>query len=214
LFGDEYERTVAETAVMVDEEGDSETYPIYTYDYMQSSVWHAKLNHLFSLLDLKAKVGSVLYNLSEFQIQYLLAKLDPRLLKFQLSCWWSDAEDTWCNECSKCTRIAFMCGALNIPLPEGLKPFDPALATNGRACFAVTCGCEADPAAHGADISGIGPFLDQCYTAGVNKLKGDPFEPVDRLRKIQPEDPIHPHITLAWHDRLNSLLADHPLGKV
>ena len=141
VLGDEYDCYIEDALII-----DGQSSKVFTLDYHQSNLAHAKMNRLFKLLDVPKRVTSLLTNLNEFQIQGLLAKMAPELLNYQASCWFSSNAKFWCNSCSKCSRISLMFDALKLPMPSGLKPpAEQAVVADGPSLFAVdvTANCQS-----------------------------------------------------------------------
>jgi hypothetical protein len=187
-------------------------------DYPQSSIWHARLNWLLKGLGLEQRLGSVLYNLTEFQVQWLLFKFKPEVLDFQNSCWYVGTGDSWCNNCPKCERIAFMRTAMGLPLPPGLNPInlEEMQSKSGRSLFAVDLG-----GGQYTEANKIAQILDACYDAAIPRIEdsllhariGIDAPKVEAMRYLQPEDIYHPML-LPAHVALEIELAleDHPLA--
>lgn len=182
VYGDEYERTYVDHIKYKDQ-----SFPVYTMDYPQSTVWHAKMNHLMQELDLPYKQTSVLFNLNELQIQKLLVELEPKVARLQTSCWHGTDETPWCNECFKCFRIAFMRKALRLQLPKGLNPpnFKRKVSeVNSRSAFSIDM--------LDTNTSPVKEMLDKNFTTALSILIGFP----DRLDlgSLQPSDSLHPNL--------------------
>lgn len=203
IYGDEYERSF-ESKVFVDDT----PAPNYTLDYVQNAIWHAKVNSFMEVVGLPNRMSSILFNLSEFQVQWLLAKLAPELLDIQTSCWYGTDDEPWCNDCSKCSRVSFMRQAMFLPLPEGLKPYRGQLS-NGRQAFAVDLGA-------GNVWSGdspVGAFLDKSFEIALHNIHDNARIGLDRMLKLQPFDQFHPNILRQdWIPVIEQSLANHPLS--
>lgn len=131
ILGDEYDCHIEDTLQMRREaldgkqlEGWTTASPVYTLDYHQSPIAHAKMNCLFTKLGLKHRIVSLITNIGEYQVQGLLGKLAPELLQYQVSCWFSSNKQLWCNDCSKCSRVALLRDAHGQPRPDGLLPYE------------------------------------------------------------------------------------------
>lgn len=113
LFGNEYERNYVDVVI-----ADNVPTNFYTYDYDQTQTVAGKLNHLFSMLNADVRIGSLVANLTELQIQYLLYKVAPELYTIQHSCWNATCEKQWCYDCSKCVWITYICDILELPVAK------------------------------------------------------------------------------------------------
>ena len=110
LWGSEHERSYIDDVV-----ANGMRTPSFTYDYDQSQWMAAKINHLFEEFGLDLKLGSVLSNITEIQVQWLLWKRDPQLLPIQYSCIEATPGRQWCCECTKCKLILTWCKMMGIP---------------------------------------------------------------------------------------------------
>lgn len=175
IFGDEYERTYSNEIVINDQ-----TYPVYTFDYSQSTFMHMKFNHLMTKLGVNLKVSSLLYNLSEIQVQYLGPKYVENFEDYQTSCWFSKPGQPRCGQCSKCERIDAM--------QEYLEGYTPELTSkSGVDLFAVEK-INGD--------SSLTQFVEQVYDSiktgtpwkRLENFQRDPDKaPFRRIRTISPE---------------------------
>lgn len=141
-MGDEAERTIANRLyrskisdfIYTQDDIDAQRYPElrdpasqfqhvgfdHTFDFHQSQYMADCLNGLMRRLNLDKTISSLIYPISEMQIQYLLYKLNPKLFQFQVSCWFADHPEKspngskWCNSCYKCARLAWMMRSLGL----------------------------------------------------------------------------------------------------
>lgn len=213
FFGDEYERSVEVPVIQV-VDGQEIPTSLYTFDYIQSSVLHAKFNRLLSRIGLEERIATALLHLTEFQIQYLLWKIAPDLVEKQVSCWKTTTGEEWCNNCSKCKRIGFMLSAMGLPLPGNLVYIEEEeiLPKNGRDLFACDLGVEDEA---GLDTNGTGLLLDLACSVATDRIMGD-YElstSVPYLSQRMPLTNLHPE---TWSPKMvsyvNDLLKDHPLA--
>jgi hypothetical protein len=110
LWGSEHERSYVDDVVV-----NGVRTPSFTYDYDQSQWMAAKINHMFQEWELDLKLGSVLSNITEIQVQWLLWKRDPQLLPIQYSCIEATPGRQWCCKCTKCKLILTWCKMMGIP---------------------------------------------------------------------------------------------------
>ncbi|EHM1384056.1 hypothetical protein KFS98_003543 [Salmonella enterica] len=102
----------------------------HTFDFHQSEHMAQALNYyLRKVLGVDKRLSSMVYTVNELQIQYLLAKLNPALFEYQVSCWFADdpakhGGSKWCCSCKKCWRLFHLMRCL------GLEPEKRGLTTN------------------------------------------------------------------------------------
>lgn len=172
-LGDEFECSIKDVLAIKDEFDFVTASPVYTLDYHQHFLAHSKINSLFRLLKVECQVQSLVANLSEVQIQFLLDTLKPNWSKFQASCWFSNSKNRWCNDCSKCARIALVKERLGQPLPEGLLPFSKqSHKLQGPQIFAT------DIAAGNSKTDQLSLFIQD--EASKSLLEGKPFSQIFR----------------------------------
>jgi hypothetical protein len=110
LWGSEHERSYVDDVLV-----NGVLHPLYTYDYDQSQWLAAKLNKVFEAYGLDIKMGSVLSNITEIQVQWLLWKREPHLLPIQYSCIEATPGRQWCCECTKCKLMLTWIKMMGIP---------------------------------------------------------------------------------------------------
>ncbi|TPG60097.1 hypothetical protein [Ewingella americana] len=102
----------------------------HTFDFHQSEHMAQALNYyLRTVLGVDKRLSSMVYTVNELQIQFLLAKLNPALFDYQVSCWFADDPEKhggskWCCSCKKCWRLFHLMRCL------GLEPEKRGLTTN------------------------------------------------------------------------------------
>jgi hypothetical protein len=116
IFGDEFEITIEEKIEL-----DGVNYPVFTFEYQQSTYMHAKWNYLMKSLALPFRVTSKIYHLMEIQCQALGPKVLKHFTDYQTSCWFSNSEHKWCGKCNKCRRLTFMMQSLGQVKPKELQ---------------------------------------------------------------------------------------------
>ena len=173
LVGNEFERNAFETGECWVPEPDGRdaflhSYaPLYRFDYDQSLTLALKLNCFFKTWDLSLKIGTLLGNVNELQIQFLLSQLNPKLIGFQYSCWNATEEKRWCCNCPKCDWIMLLWSLLGIPTPpEWNADLSPERVKQIFEAYALELGprnylCNTRNQLE--DIV-VGQQLEQCFT--------------------------------------------------
>lgn len=120
LIGNEYD-----CSMMIDEEA---TGRYWGANYDQSSIWSRKFSfYIQQMVMRRLHVMSILDNLSETAIQWILRDLRPDWLPYQVSCDKPVEGVRNCGECIKCRRIAALLTSIGSDPGQMGLTFDPTI---------------------------------------------------------------------------------------